>query len=442
MVVLIFGIDLGTTNSLIGIGENLLTGMISSSVDVAAKRQVKRDEVSEDIVSSYKTNISMSPDGQLSIQCSAIILKELAKLGSRRYGEEVKNVVVSVPAYFSTSQREAVYKAVEIADLNLKALINEPTAAALYVCRDIKDLIVVYDLGGGTFDVSIVDSRMGTYSVIATDGIVLGGDDLDQAIVDDAIAECRVPIRFRSKLGLKKMKSKMRLAKEEIQRIHSDVFVDLSDFGTSEDYVLTEDKYRRLVRSVFGKTMDMTNFIVSKNIPSSERPKVVFIGGSSSCPYLKEMLKSEVDMEEVESDVNPDLIVAKGVALYAQLLQEGKATTYVEDVTKRLCIEDESGRGITVIDSNSIIPCRNSITVNNSKTGDELSLKLYQGDSIVAKNNDYVGTLVYDYGREVEQNEGVVEVTVEVSVDGVISLIANEVLFGDEFAQEIKLTAR
>lgn len=437
-----FGIDLGTTNSLIGVGENLLTGLVSSSVDVVDKKQVKRDTVSSNIVSSYKTDMSMSPSGKLSIQCSAIILKELARLGSRRYGEEVKDIVVSVPAYFSTSQREAVYKAAEIAELNLKALINEPTAAALYVCRNIKDLIIVYDLGGGTFDVSIVDSRLGTYSVIATDGIVLGGDDLDQAIVDDAISECKIPIRFRNKLGISKMKSKIRLAKEEIQRTHQSVCVDLSEFGSVKDYVLTEDKYKVIIRQIFGKTIDMTNFIISKNIPSCERPKVVFVGGSSSCPYLKEILKEEIDLEEISSDINPDIIVAKGVALYAELLQLGKAVSYIEDVTKKLCIEDENGRGITIIDSNSIIPCRNSITVNNSQKGNNLSLKLYQGDSIIVKNNAYIGTLVYDYGREVEQNEGIVEVTVEVSTDGVISLTANEVLFGDEFKQEIKLTAR
>lgn len=439
---MIFGIDLGTTNSLIGIGDNLLTGLVSSNVNVATKSQVKRDVVGEDIVSSYKTNMSVSPDGQLSIQCSAIVLKELARLGSRRYGEEVKDVVISVPAYFSTSQREAVYKAAEIAKLNVKALINEPTAAALYLCKDVKDLIVVYDLGGGTFDVSIVDSRTGVYSVIATDGIVLGGDDLDMAIVQDAIDQCKIPIRYRSKTSLKYLKSKMRLAKEEIQKTKSDVFVELSDYGVKKDYVLTPDRYREIIYDVFGKTISMTEAIISRNIPMCEVPKVVFVGGSSSCPFLKDILKKEIELEEIESDINPDLIVAKGVSIYAEMLNDGKAETYVEDVTKRLCIEDENGRGVTIIDSNSIIPCRNSITVSNSVTGDTLSLKLYQGDSIVAKNNDYIGTLVYDYGREVEKNDGIVEVTVEVSSDGVITLHANEVLFGDDYAQEIKLTAR
>lgn len=439
---MIFGIDLGTTNSLIGIGDTLLTGLISSNVDTNKKKQIKRDIVSDSIVSSYKTDMSMGTEGQLAVQCSAIILKELARLGERRYGEKVEEVVISVPAYFSTSQREAVYKAAEIAGLTVKALINEPTAAALYLCRDIKDLIVVYDLGGGTFDVSIVDSRTGTYSVIATDGIVLGGDDLDIAMVNAAIMECKIPIRFRSKQCIKQIRNKMRLAKEEIQKTRSDVYVDLSDYNANKDYILTENKYKKLVREVFGRTINMTNFIVNRNIPSCEKPKVVFVGGSSNCPYLKEMLKEEIEIEEIESDINSDLVVARGVAIYAEMMNQGKAKGFIEDVTKRLCIEEASGKSITIIESNTIIPCRSTITVSNSEDCDKLRLKLYQGDSIIAKNNSYIGTLIYDYGHIVNAQEGIVEVTVEVSADGIILLSANEILFGDEYIQKITLTAR
>ena len=166
-------------------------------------------------------------------------------------------------------------------------------------CHDIKDLIVVYDLGGGTFDVSIVDSRTGTYSVIATDGIVLGGDDLDTAIVNDAITECKIPIRFRSKQNIKQICNKIRLAKEEIQKTRTSVYVDLSGYNAIKGYILTEERYRKLIKEVFGKTIHMTNFIINKNIPSCETPKIVFVGGSSNCPYLKEILKEEIEIEEI-----------------------------------------------------------------------------------------------------------------------------------------------
>lgn len=444
---MIFGIDLGTTHSLIGTGDELLSNLVSSNVDMKTKKQVPRDYVSEDVVSSYKTDMSMGDSGKLSVEASAVILKELASQGTRRYGEEVKDVVISVPAYFSTSQREAVYKAAEIAGLNVKSLINEPTAASIYICRDMKDLVVVYDLGGGTFDVTIVDSRMGNYSVIATDGIILGGDDLDRAIVDDAIKECKIPIRFRTKFALDTMKSRMRLAKEEIQKTRSTVFVDLSEFGAKSEYKLTEEKYKTLVEAVFGRTIQMTSYLICRNIPADEDPKIIFVGGSSACPYLKELLKERLlyedgfNLDEIKSDVNPDLVVAKGVALYARMMYDGVAQDCVEDVTKRLCIEDSSGKSITIIDSNSIVPCRNTITVNNSEKSDRLCLKLYQGESLVAKKNDYIGTLEFDYGHEVAPDEGLVEVTVEVSSDGIISLTAEDVLsFG--LAQSVKLTAR
>lgn len=440
---MVFGIDLGTTNSLIGTGDSLLTDLVSSSVDVSTKKQVARNIVGPDIVSSYKTDMSMGEEGRLSIACSAIILRELADTASKRYGEEVKDVVISVPAYFSTSQREAVYKAAQEAGLNLKILINEPTAAALYVCRDIKDLIVVYDLGGGTFDVSIVDSRIGNYAVVATDGIVLGGDNLDEALIEEVLKELRVPVRFRTKVNIRQLKTKMCLAKEEIQKegVYK-VDVDLEWMGVPATYTLTEEVYKRIIKEVFGRTILMTKNIISVNLPSYEKPKIVFVGGSSNCPYLKAMLKEEIEAEEIKCDISPDFVVAKGVALYAQLYYEGKIQGVVEDVTKRLCIEDNKGRSITIIESNSSVPCKASITVHNSTQADKLSLKLFQGDSMIAKNNEYIGTLVYKYGRAVLEHEGIVEVTVSVSADGVISLSAMEVLYGEDFRQSIELTAR
>lgn len=443
---MIFGIDLGTTNSLIGVGDELLTGLVSSNVDVSAKKQVPRDVVSEDIVSSYKTNMSVGETGKLSVQCSAIILKELARLGSENSGQKVEDVVISVPAYFTTSQREAVYKAAEIAGLNLKQLINEPTAAAIYTCRDTMDLIIVYDLGGGTFDVSIVDSRAGTYTVIATDGVVLGGDDLDIALMEEVIKETKIPLRFRDKLSKKKLKSKMRLAKEEIQRVRGTVYVDLKEFGVSKPYALTEETYVSIVQQVFGKTIEMTETIISKYIPSYESAKMVLVGGSAACPYLKQMLVKELWAEGIELEIipcviDPDLIVAKGVALYAEMMNEGKAQELVEDVTKRLCLELVNGGTQTIIEENTIVPCKNRVTVSNSSECDYLELRLYQGDSLIAKNNAYIGTLRFEYGRVVAEDEGLVDVSVEVTGDGVVVLSASEVLFGD-VEQVIKLTAR
>lgn len=438
---MVFGIDLGTTNSLIGSGDKLFSNLVSSSVDVEAKCQVDRDTVGESIISSYKTDMSMGEDGQLAIQCSSVILKDLAKKAKRRCGQEVKDVVISVPAYFSTTQREAVYEAAKIAELNVKCLINEPTAAAIYLCRDVKDLIVVYDLGGGTFDVTIVDSRLGTYQVIATDGKILGGDDLDNALVEKVFIDCKIPIRYRTALNRNKLRSKMRLAKEEIQKTRNTVYVDLTDVGGKNDFELTEEIYKKVVYETFSETFEKTNYLIEKYIPESDVHKAVLVGGSSFCPYLREMIEENIPVEIIADDTPPDLIVAKGVSIYAKMVENGSAVTALEDVTKRLCIADYSGKTITVIESNTVIPCESKVIVQNNTPSSKLKLRLYQGDSIMAKKNDYIGMMVYDYGREVPADEGVVEVTVRVAHDGVVSLSACEVLYSD-FVQEVKLIAR
>ena len=146
-------------------------------------------------------------------------------------------------------------------------------------------------------------------------------------------------------------------------------------------------------------------------------------------------------MNVITCIINPDLIVAKGVALFAEMVNEGKAQDYVEDVTKRLCIGLANGGTQTVIDANTTIPCKNRVTLCNNVQGDKLELRLYQGDSLMAEHNDYIGKLVYEYHRVVEPNEGLVDVSVEVTGDGIVELSGSEVLYG-EVEQAIKLTAR
>lgn len=440
---MIYGIDLGTTNSLIGRGARLFTGLVSSNVNVVTKKQVPRDELSEDVVASYKTNMSIGESGKLSIACSKIVLEELANQVLALTGQSVRDVVISVPAYFSTSQREAVYQAAEMAGLSVKTLINEPTAAALYVCAARKDLVVVYDLGGGTFDVTLIDSRAGTYSVVATDGMVLGGDDLDDALAQRVIRDLKIQLRYRTKQNLKKLRGRMRLAKEQMQKKGiNQVLIDLPEFGSDMFYILEEDVYKECMEQVFGRTLIMTENLIRTQLASYEKPKIVFVGGSSNCPYLKEMLLSRLQLEEVFCDSSPDYVVALGVAMYAEMIENGTADICVSDVTKRLSIEDSDGRTLTVIDANTSVPCKNSIIVSNSSASDRLQLNLYQGDSIAATENEYIGQMEYLYGREVAAGDGIVEITVTVRSDGVIEVSAVDILLGEESAKSIRLTAR
>ena len=155
-----YGIDLGTTNSLIGSGEELYTGLVSSSVNSLTGKQVSRDVVGENIVSSYKVDMTTGSDGDYAVRCSSVILRDLANRVHESTGNIVEDVVISVPAKFHHSQRQAVCKAGAMAGLNVVGLINEPTAAAIYMCRDIKDLVV-----GEKYNI-LIDERKPTRFVI------------------------------------------------------------------------------------------------------------------------------------------------------------------------------------------------------------------------------------------------------------------------------------
>lgn len=424
----ICGIDLGTTNSLIGHGDELYTGLVSSSVNVRTKSQTGRDEVSDDVVSSYKVNMTIGSSGELPIACSSIILQDLCSKASRRTGEYIEDIVVSVPAKFSHTQRQAVWRAAENAGLTMHGLINEPTAAAIYVCRDVKDLVVVYDLGGGTFDVTILDSRAGNYFVVATDGDGhLAGDNFDYAMAEEAMAECKVKMRYRSKSNIKRLCTRVRKAKEAMQRTGVTQYVDMSEFGCASDWEITLDKYISIMKSVFKPTVDLTNQIVQVNLMDYESPKIVFVGGSTACPYLRSWVCEETGLEAIECNEQPDYIVAKGVALYAKMIEDGTAEKEVDDVTKCLCIENNLGMAEVVIEKNTLIPTTEVKTFDNTEDTRYLNINLYQGDSLLCKDNDYIGTMVFDYGEVRAAHTGIVEVEITVDHDGRVSLTCTDI---------------
>ena len=463
----IIGIDLGTTNSCVAVMEGGEPVVITNSegarttpsvvsfqangerlVGQIAKRQAITNpehtiiSIKREMGTDHKTHVDdkvYSPQ-----EISAMILQKIKADAEAYLGETVNQAVITVPAYFNDAERQATKYAGRIAGLEVLRIINEPTAASLAYGLDKTDhseKIFVYDLGGGTFDISLIDSRVGNYSVVATDGIILGGDDLDEALAKEVISVCKVPVRYRGKLGMQRLKFKMRLAKEQIQSSRSNIVIDFNDIGLNVVYTLTPERYVEIVREVFGKTIDMTQHIIDVSVPEYEKPKIAFVGGSSQCPYLKEMLRDELGLEEVSCKTAPDLIVAMGAAMYAQMVDIGTAFDLVEDVTKRLCIADAMGRTITFIENNSIIPVRIEKILRNAVMSSKLEISMYQGDSIMASECEYIGELVYDYGRVVEAGQGDVNVTIEVQYDGTIVLQAVEP-FSDKPPKEIKLSIK
>lgn len=436
---MVCGIDLGTTYSLIGHGENLYSDLVASAVDLKTKQQIDLDLINPNVVHSYKTDMTTGEMGELPISCSSIVLKKLADIASKRIGETVTDVVISVPAKFTTTQREATWRAAQLAGLNPRGLINEPTAAAIYACKDYKDLIVVYDLGGGTFDVTILDSRTGQYYVVATDGNgKLAGDNLDMAIADYIMKESHVPIMKKSKVNLLELYKKCRHAKENITRYADSQFIEFPDMGIA--FTLTRDKYIELMKTTFQPTIDLTLNVIRNSLMEFDKPKLLFVGGSTADGFLREWVKDELGLEEFNIDCNPSFIVARGVSLYAEMVEDGRADIEINDVTDRLSIELASGITETIIEKNSVIPTSETHLICNDEDTRYINLNLYQGDGVMAVQNSYIGTLVYDYGQVMAKGTGVVDVEVRVDRNGHVTLLATDLTRNE--TQEIKLIMR
>lgn len=435
----VYGIDLGTTNSIIGRDDRLYTGLVSSSVDVKKAEQVSRDVYGTNIVSSYKVNMSIGESGKLPIYCSSVILKKLASVIKDREDEECTDVCISVPAYFATTQREAVKQAAEKAGLNLRRVINEPTAAAIYVCRDIKDYVIVYDLGGGTFDVTLIDARDGSYRTIATSGEILGGDDLDSAMMAHVLKKYKIRVRYQTKENKAKLKTEIRLIKERIQKERCDQVFSLEFMGGSKNCLFLVEEYTTLMEEVFTPTIIKTQSLIDSYVQSYESPKIIYTGGSTYCPYLMEWLHEVFDLEEIKYNMPKDMLVAHGIAYVAKMVEDGEDTELITNVTKQLSVELDDGTIFPIIEENTIIPCTVRYPFFNMWDSDTVTVRLYQGNNRLAKDNDFIGTLDYKFDKVMKAGTGLINVDIVVTYDGYVNLRVFNQYESDANAKSIKL---
>ncbi len=436
---MIYGIDLGTTYSHIGHGDDIYTGLVASAVDLETKEQVDIEEINENIVKSYKIDMTTGDEGKVPMICSSIVLKRLAEMASRRTGETVKDVVISVPAKFTSTQRQATWRAAEMAGLNPRGLLNEPTAAALCACQNYKDLIVVYDLGGGTFDVTILDSRTGYYYVIATDGNgKLAGDNFDRAIANEVLKACKVPIRMRSKVNMVRLISMCRHAKEDMANTGINQFIELREMEVF--YTLKLDKFLEIMKKTFASTIELTKNVMAMNLMEHDEPRLLFVGGSTANKYLRQWVLEETGLEEFDFDYNPSYIVAHGISIYAKMVEEGREKMEIADVTDQLSIALDTGLADVIIEKNSVIPITESHMLCNDIKSRYLTVDLYQGENIVCAENTYIGTLRFDYGEEREAGDGLVDVEVTVDRDGKVTLQCTDILTSN--SQKVNLIMR
>ena len=471
----IIGIDLGTTNSCVAVMEggepviipNAEGGRTTPSVVGFAKtgeRMVgslaKRQAVTnhERTVSSIKrqmgTNYKLNIDGHKYTpqEISAMILQKLKRDAESYLGEPVTDAVITVPAYFTDAQRQATKDAGKIAGLNVQRIINEPTAAALAygVDREEPQKIMVYDLGGGTFDVSILDISAGVIEVLATAGNNrLGGDDFDQCIIDYLVKEFKNENKLdlsRDPAAMQRLREAAEKAKIELSAMTSTTvslpYIAVSKSGPLHmDITLTRAKFNDLTYHLVQATREPVNQAINDSgIRISQISKVLMVGGSSRIPAVQDLVQSITGTLPFKG-INPDECVAMGACLQGGVLSGSVRGLLLLDVTPlSLGIETLGGVCTRVIERNTTLPIRKSqIFTTASSFQTSVDVHVLQGERPMAHQNKELGRFQLTGIRRAPRGVPQIEVTFSIDGNGIVNVSAKDL--GTGKAQEITITA-
>ena len=465
----IIGIDLGTTNSCVAVMEGGEPVVIANSegarttpsvvgftktgdrlVGQVAKRQAITNP--ENTVSSIKRQ--MGTDHKVTLngkeytpqQVSAMILQKLKADAEAYLGEPVTEAVITVPAYFNDSQRQATKDAGTIAGLNVKRIINEPTAASLAYGIDKEDdqKIMVYDLGGGTFDVSIIEMGDGVTEVLATNGDThLGGDDFDQRIIDwmaDAFqTENGIDLR-KDKMAAQRLKEAAEKAKIELSSAMSSQinlpFITADATGPKHlDMTLTRAKFNELTADLVDRTMTpVRKALQDAGLRPSDLKKVLMVGGSTRIPAVYDAVKKELNCEPFKG-INPDECVAVGAAI------QGVKGLLLLDVTPlSLGIETLGGVCTKIIERNTTIPTHKSQVFSTAADNQpSVEINVLQGEREFARDNKSLGVFHLDGIAPAPRGVPQIEVTFDIDANGIVKVSAKDLGTGKE--QNITITA-
>ena len=471
----IIGIDLGTTNSCVAVMEGGEPVVIANSegarttpsvvgftktgdrlVGQVAKRQAITNP--DNTVSSIKRQ--MGTDHKVTLngkeytpqQVSAMILQKLKADAEAYLGETVTEAVITVPAYFNDSQRQATKDAGTIAGLNVRRIINEPTAAALAYGVDKEDdqKIMVYDLGGGTFDVSIIEMGDGVTEVLATNGDThLGGDDFDQRIIDwmaDAFqTENGIDLR-KDKMAAQRLKEAAEKAKIELSSAMSSQinlpFITADATGPKHlDMTLTRAKFNELTADLVDRTMTpVRKALQDAGLRASDLKKVLMVGGSTRIPAVYDAMKKELNCEPFKG-INPDECVAVGAAIQGGVLNGEKKGLLLLDVTPlSLGIETLGGVCTKIIDRNTTIPTHKSQVFSTAADNQpSVEVNVLQGEREFARDNKSLGVFHLDGIAPAPRGVPQIEVTFDIDANGIVKVSAKDLGTGKE--QNITITA-
>ena len=471
----IIGIDLGTTNSCVAVMEGGEATVIENAegarttpsvvaftktgerlVGAVAKRQAvtNHDRTIASIKRHMGTDYKVDIDGKKYTpqEISAMILQKLKADAEAHLGEKVTQAVITVPAYFSDSQRQATKDAGKIAGLEVLRIINEPTAAALSygLDKEQSQKILVYDLGGGTFDVSILEIGDGVIEVLATNGDThLGGDDFDQKVIDWMVSEFKKTEGIdlsADKVAMQRLKEAAEKAKIDLSGVMSAninlPFITMDANGPKHlDMTLTRAQFDMLTADLVKRTeIPTNNALRDAGLSTSEIDKVILVGGSTRIPAVQELVKKLTGKEPFKG-INPDECVALGAAIQGGVLGGEVKDVLLLDVTPlSLGIETLGGVCTKLIDRNTTIPAKKSQIFSTAANGQtSVEINVLQGEREMAADNKSLGRFTLTGIPSAPRGVPQIEVSFDIDANGIVHVSAKDLGTGN--SQNITITA-